>query len=306
MGEGSSMPTDPHHTPIITQPLSSQPQKKHKSRRSKEKVTQVPQSSVPSDPTKSLYLGEYKDCSSTRDYKFKEESHEVREERRDASKQRRKINDIDADEDITLKNVHDAEMFDVNDLHGDDVVKPKVTTATTTTTLGILLQEPSESIPTTTTTTTIIPSKEKGKERAWLKGTKIEESFKKEEVMEESSSKKAVDELEQENAKKQNVDDDQEAAKMKELMKIIPDKEEVAVDAIPLATKPLSIVDWKIVKEGKISYFQIIRADRSSKRYSSFIQMLRSYNREDLENLWKLVKPKHGYTRPEDGYERVL
>ncbi|GJT40271.1 ribonuclease H-like domain-containing protein [Tanacetum coccineum] len=32
--------TDPHHTPIITQPSSSQPQKKHKSRRPKEKDTQ--------------------------------------------------------------------------------------------------------------------------------------------------------------------------------------------------------------------------------------------------------------------------
>ncbi|GJX07559.1 hypothetical protein Tco_0195491 [Tanacetum coccineum] len=83
------------------------------------------------------------------------------------------------------------------------------------------------------------------------------------------------------------------AAKMKELMKIIPDEEEVAVDAIPLATKPPSIVDYKIIKEGKISYYQIIRADGSSKRYSAFIQMLRSFNREDLETLWKLVKAKH-------------
>ncbi|GJS86886.1 hypothetical protein Tco_0769522 [Tanacetum coccineum] len=33
------------------------------------------------------------------------------------------------------------------------------------------------------------------------------------------------------------VDDDQEATKIKELMKIIPDEEEVAIDAIPLATK---------------------------------------------------------------------
>ncbi|GJX20665.1 ribonuclease H-like domain-containing protein [Tanacetum coccineum] len=87
---------------------------------------------------------------------------------------------------------------------------------------------------------------------------------------------------------------------------IVPDEEEVAVDAIPLATKPPSIVDWKIVKEGKISYYQIIRADGSSKRYSAFIQMLRSFDREDLETLWKLVKAKHGYTRPEEGYERVL
>ncbi|GKF15502.1 hypothetical protein Tco_0056964, partial [Tanacetum coccineum] len=105
------------------------------------------------------------------------------------------------------------------------------------------------------------------------------------EIREESSSKRAGDELEQENAKKQKMDDDQEATKMKELIKIIPDEEEVAVDAIPLATKPLSIVDWKIVKEGKISYYQIIRADGSSRRYSTFIQMLRSFDREDLETL---------------------
>ncbi|GJW08731.1 hypothetical protein Tco_1571154 [Tanacetum coccineum] len=53
----------------------------------------------------------------------------------------------------------------------------------------------------------------------------------------------------------QKMDDDQEAAKMKELIKVIPDEEEVIVDDIHLATKPLSIVDWKIVKEGKINYY---------------------------------------------------
>ncbi|GKC23512.1 hypothetical protein Tco_1025662, partial [Tanacetum coccineum] len=47
-------------------------------------------------------------------------------------------------------------------------------------------------------------------------------------------------------------------------------------------------------------------ADESSKRYSAFIQMLRNFDMEDLETLWKLVKAKHGYTRPEEGYERSL
>ncbi|GKF16882.1 hypothetical protein Tco_0061800 [Tanacetum coccineum] len=102
------------------------------------------------------------------------------------------------------------------------------------------------------------------------------------------------------------MDDDQERAELQSLMNVIPDKEEVAVDAIPLATKPPSIVDWKIVKEGNISYYQIIRADGSSRMYSAFIQMLKSFDMEDLETLWKLVKAKHGYTRPEEGYERVL
>ncbi|GJW75744.1 hypothetical protein Tco_0135114 [Tanacetum coccineum] len=34
--------------------------------------------------------------------------------------------------------------------------------------------------------------------------------------------------------------------------------------------------------------------------------MLQNIDREDLETLWKLVKAKHGNTRPEEAYERVL
>ncbi|GKB33067.1 hypothetical protein Tco_0872468 [Tanacetum coccineum] len=74
------------------------------------------------------------------------------------------------------------------------------------------------------------------------------------ETREESSSKRARDELKHESTKKQKMDDDKEIAELKSLMKIVPD-EEVAIDAIPLATKPPSIVDYKIIKEGKISYF---------------------------------------------------
>ncbi|GJS52418.1 hypothetical protein Tco_0625780 [Tanacetum coccineum] len=81
------------------------------------------------------------------------------------------------------------------------------------------------------------------------------------ETREESSSKRAGDELEQEKAKKQKVDEDKEITKLQSLMEVIPYEEEVVVDATPLATKPPSIVDWKILKEGKISYYQIIRAD---------------------------------------------
>ncbi|GJV75062.1 hypothetical protein Tco_1506646 [Tanacetum coccineum] len=47
-------------------------------------------------------------------------------------------------------------------------------------------------------------------------------------------------------------------------------------------------------------------ANGSSKRYSFLIQMLQNIYKEDLETLWKLVKAKHGNTRPEEAYERVL
>ncbi|GKA13014.1 hypothetical protein Tco_0692560 [Tanacetum coccineum] len=109
----------------------------------------------------------------------------------------------------------------------------------------------------------------------------------------EGSSKRAGTELGQEVPKKQKVDDvqeiaevdnNQEAAKIKELMKIIFDEDEVAIDAIPLAVKPLSIVDWKIHKERKKTYYQIIRDDRKSHMYLVFSHMLKSFDMEDLKN----------------------
>nr|GEU54837.1 hypothetical protein [Tanacetum cinerariifolium] len=106
--------------------------------------------------------------------------------------------------------------------------------------------------------------------------------------------------------KRQKINDDKETAELKQLVKIIPDEEGVAIDAIPLAVKPSSIVDWKIHKEGKKSFYKIIRADRSLKIYLVFNHMLKSFDSEDVETLRKLVKAKHESTRPEGDYERVL
>ncbi|GJS40505.1 hypothetical protein Tco_0565548 [Tanacetum coccineum] len=120
-----------------------------------------------------------------------------------------------------------------------------------------------------------------------------------------AEGKIAGDELEQEKTKKQKGYNDQEEVEMKRHIKIVKD-DEVTIDTIPLATKPLVIVDYKIDKDGRMGYFKLIRADGSSKRYSSMIKMLQGIDREDLETLWKLVKAKHENTRPEDDYERVL
>nr|GEW00865.1 hypothetical protein [Tanacetum cinerariifolium] len=62
-------------------------------------------------------------------------------------------------------------------------------------------------------------------------------------VQRREKEKRAREELIQKRAKKQKVEDDKETAKLKQLMEIIPDKEEVAIDAIPLAVKSLGIVD---------------------------------------------------------------
>ncbi|GKE78268.1 hypothetical protein Tco_1544388 [Tanacetum coccineum] len=63
----------------------------------------------------------------------------------------------------------------------------------------------------------------------------------------EGSSKRAGEELESDNSKKQKLDENVEdevddEAEIKKHMEIVPD-DEVAIDAIPLATKPPIIVD---------------------------------------------------------------
>nr|GFB55092.1 hypothetical protein [Tanacetum cinerariifolium] len=90
-------------------------------------------------------------------------------------------------------------------------------------------------------------------------------------LQQESSKKQKLDEQTEEEAKAQ-ADNDQEVEELKLYMKIVPDKD-IAIDAIPLSTKSLVIVEYKIVKEGKISTYHIIRA------------LLENIDREDLETL---------------------
>ncbi|GJQ99028.1 uncharacterized mitochondrial protein-like protein [Tanacetum coccineum] len=113
-------------------------------------------------------------------------------------------------------------------------------------------------------------------------------------------------ELVQESTKKQKVEDDKEITKLKQCLEIILDEEEVTIDDVPLAVKSPRIVDWKIHKEGKKSYYQIVRADGKSQMYMIFSHMLKSFDKEDLEDLYKLVKAKYGSTRPMEDLDLVL
>ncbi|GKA87429.1 hypothetical protein Tco_0809193 [Tanacetum coccineum] len=88
-------------------------------------------------------------------------------------------------------------------------------------------------------------------------------------------------------------------------MKIIPNEEEVAINAIPLAVKSSSIVDLKIYKEGRKSYYQIMKADGKSQMYM-FFSHLKSFDRGDLEDLYKLVKAKYESTKPVEDLDLLL
>ncbi|GJR11086.1 hypothetical protein Tco_0793738 [Tanacetum coccineum] len=82
------------------------------------------------------------------------------------------------------------------------------------------------------------------------------EVVKSSETRTEGSSKREGDELESDKSKNQKIDehveaekdDDQEEVEMKMHIEIVKD-DEVAIDAIPLATKPLMIIEYKIDKD---------------------------------------------------------
>ncbi|GKC01068.1 hypothetical protein Tco_0987204 [Tanacetum coccineum] len=63
------------------------------------------------------------------------------------------------------------------------------------------------------------------------------------------------------------------AAELKKHLVIVKD-DDIAIDAIPLATKPPLIVQYELLKEGIMVHYELIRADGSSKRYSSMIRLL--------------------------------
>ncbi|GJZ12789.1 hypothetical protein Tco_0548019 [Tanacetum coccineum] len=66
IGEGSAMPIDPQHTPTITQPSTSQPQKTQKPRKPKRKNTKVPQPSGSTEHVADKVVNEEMDDSLVR------------------------------------------------------------------------------------------------------------------------------------------------------------------------------------------------------------------------------------------------
>ncbi|GKE87927.1 hypothetical protein Tco_1565402, partial [Tanacetum coccineum] len=128
--------------------------------------------------------------------------------------------------------------------------------------------------------------------------------------------KRAVEEQQQESPKRQKLGDDKETNEHEEVEAddtvelkkhlVIKRDDDIAIYVIPLATKSPVIIDYKLLKEGIMVHYHLIRAGGSSKRHSLMIRLLQGIDKEDLQTLRKLVKTKHGDLRREDEYKRVL
>nr|GEZ91389.1 hypothetical protein [Tanacetum cinerariifolium] len=68
----------------------------------------------------------------------------------------------------------------------------------------------------------------------------------------------------------------------------------------PEETVASVIVNIKIHHEKNKSYYKIIRVDGSHKLFLSFVTLLKNFDREDLETLWKLVKERFETTEPKN------
>ncbi|GJT16589.1 hypothetical protein Tco_0875295 [Tanacetum coccineum] len=108
----------------------------------------------------------------------------------------------------------------------------------------------------------------------------------------------------EESMKKQKLKDDTEKEDLKAYLDLVT-REEFAIEIESLGTK-YPIVDWKThVLTENFMYYQIFRADRSSKNYKIFSKMLDDFDRQDVLDLHRLVEERYATSRPE-GYDLML
>ncbi|GJV05218.1 hypothetical protein Tco_1338787 [Tanacetum coccineum] len=87
--------------------------------------------------------------------------------------------------------------------------------------------------------------------------------------------------------KRQKLEEDAEKEELKGFLDIIP-REDVAEDVESLSTK-YPIVDWKTYTlTENFMYYQIFRGDGSSKNYKVLSEILKDFDRQDVQELYRL------------------
>ncbi|GKC92076.1 hypothetical protein Tco_1157518, partial [Tanacetum coccineum] len=105
-------------------------------------------------------------------------------------------------------------------------------------------------------------------------------------------------------AKKQKVELEDEKEYLKGYLDIVP-REDVVVDVDSLSTK-YPIMDWKTYTLSEnFMYYKIIRGDGSSKNYKILSEMLYDFDRQDVVELYRLVKERYSSSKLK-GYDLML
>nr|GFA37423.1 hypothetical protein [Tanacetum cinerariifolium] len=134
--------------------------------------------------------------------------------------------------------------------------------------------------------------------------------FKSREEMEEEDQEvlKSINETPtQKAAKRRKLNEEvQEAEDLKKHLEVVDDEDDdVFTEATPLARKVL-VVDYQIVLINNKPRFKIIKEDETHQLYISFITLLKNFDREDLENLWGIVKERFSTSKPSNFFDEYL
>nr|GEY32613.1 retrovirus-related Pol polyprotein from transposon TNT 1-94 [Tanacetum cinerariifolium] len=134
--------------------------------------------------------------------------------------------------------------------------------------------------------------------------------FKSREEMEEEDQEiiKSINETHAHKAAKRRKlsEEAQEAEDLRKRLEVVEDEDDdVFVEATQLASK-VSVVDYKIVLIDNKPRFKIIRADETHQFYISFATLLKNFDREDLENLWRIVKDRFSTSKPTNFSDEYL
>nr|GEV80693.1 hypothetical protein [Tanacetum cinerariifolium] len=92
--------------------------------------------------------------------------------------------------------------------------------------------------------------------------------------------------LDQGSAKRMKISKDVSEEDLKGVMQLVP-LEEVYVKALQVKHP---IINWEIHSEGQREYWKIIRLGGHTAVYQFFIDLMKQFDREDLHQLWSLVK----------------
>nr|GEW78077.1 hypothetical protein [Tanacetum cinerariifolium] len=209
--------------------------------------------------------------------------------------QGRIIANMDADEDVTLKDVADIAKE-------DDEIEPAELkeVVEVVTTAKLMTEVVNAASATIIAATTLIPA-------ATITDDVIDQVQRKEKednvVMRSLtpmwlSWKRQENKWKKKTVKKQKLDE--EVEELKKHLQIVPnDEDDVYIEATPLALK-VPVIDYAIPTENNKPYFKIIRADGTHQLFLSFLSLLRNFDREDLEVLWKLVKERFASSKPKN------
>nr|GEZ85887.1 hypothetical protein [Tanacetum cinerariifolium] len=124
----------------------------------------------------------------------------------------------------------------------------------------------------------------------------LQESFKKLRAEVEASGSHTTQDTATDDPKEISEED------VKNMLQIVP-VIELKVEALQVK---YPIFNWEIYLEGSRTYWKIIRVGGITQAYRSFEDMLKDFNREDLDAPWRIIKEKFSTALPIEDKEKAL